>query len=340
MRRLRLLALLALLALGSLVASAVAPPGTAATQATPVASPTAAGGEFAGLVDVGGGRRFWLECRGSGGPTVVLEAGYRSPATVWSVDLIDPEAPRTMVLQGVAAFTRVCAYERPGTAALLADGLHPSRSDPVPMPRPAESVVADLHALLEAAGVPGPYVLVGHSLGGLFARLYAATYPDEVVGLVLVDAWYEGLEALLTPEQWEAYARLNSAVPPELAGYPDYETIDFAAASAAMRRAAASQPLRPMPLVVLAHGRPFGLTAEELGFGPDALEQAWDAAQNELATLVPGARYVAATESAHYIQLDQPELVIEAVGAVVEAVRDPSTWATPAGSPAAGTPGA
>ena len=63
-----------------------------------------------------------------------------------------------------------------------------SRSDPVPQPRTARDLVADLHALLHAAAVPGPYVLVGHSLGGVVVRLYASTYPDEVAGLVLVDA--------------------------------------------------------------------------------------------------------------------------------------------------------
>jgi pimeloyl-ACP methyl ester carboxylesterase len=156
----------------------------AASQATP---PAAGGGDFAGLVDVGGGRRLWLACRGSGSPPVVLEAGYRSPATVWTDDQIQPEDPRTMVFPGVAAFTRVCVYEGPGSAGVVDGALQPSRSAPVSMPRTAESVVARLHALL-AAGVPGPYVLVGHSLGRLFVRLYAATYPDEVAGLVLVDA--------------------------------------------------------------------------------------------------------------------------------------------------------
>lgn len=272
-----------------------------------------------GLIDIGG-RSLYLECRGSGSPTVVLEAGYRSPATVWSDDLIQPDKPRTMVFQGVAAFTRVCLYERPGVAAVLADGLHPSRSDPVPMPRSAQSVVTDLHTLLQKAGVPGPYVLVGHSLGGLFVRLYASTYPDEVVGLVLVDAWFEGLEHLLVPEEWAAYVRLNAATPPELAGYSDLEALDFAAASAAMRQAATAQPLRPIPLAVLAHGKPFGVTENQLGFSPDALEVAWRAAQEELAALVPDARYAVASESAHYIQLEQPELVIEAIRQVVGAV--------------------
>ena len=69
-----------------------------------------------------------------------------------------------------------------------------SRSDPIAQPRTAPEVVADLHALLQAAEIPGPYVLAAHSLGGLFARLYASTYPDEVVGLVLVDAYSERLE--------------------------------------------------------------------------------------------------------------------------------------------------
>lgn len=303
-------------------------------QAQDLATPIPAEGDFAGLVDIGG-RRLWLECRGSGSPTVILEAGYRSPATVWTDDLIDPGSGRTMVLQGVAAFTRVCAYERPGAAGVTANILQPSRSDPIPMPRTAESVVSDLHALLETAGVPGPYVLVGHSLGGLFVRLYAATYPDEVVGLVLVDAWSERLQSLLTPEEWERYVRVNSVIPPEMADYPEYETLDFAAASAEMEQAASMQPLGPLPLVVIAHAEPFGLTTEQLGFPPEVLEKAWRSAQEGLATLAPDSRFVIAEESAHYVQLQQPELVIAAVRDVVDAVRDPASWlqATPIATP-------
>jgi pimeloyl-ACP methyl ester carboxylesterase len=328
------------LALGLIALLLSVPISVVARSATPAGSPSAASGDFAGLVDIGGGRRLWLECRGSGSPTVILEAGYRSPATVWTDDFVQPDEPRAMVLEGVSAFTRVCAYERPGAAGVIDDVLQPSRSDPVPMPRTAESVVADLHALLQAAGVPGPYVLVGHSLGGLFVRLYAATYPAEVAGLVLVDAWSEGLQEELTPEQWERYVGFNSVVPPQMSEYPDYETVDFAAASAAMSDAAAAHPLGPVPLAVIAKGQPFGLNEEDLGFPPEELERAWRAAQEGLAALAPAARLEIAAESGHYVQLQQPELVIDAVRAVVEAVRDPASWATPVGSlPApAGTP--
>jgi pimeloyl-ACP methyl ester carboxylesterase len=155
-------------------------PFPAVAQSTPAAaSPTAASGDFTGLVDIGGGRRLWLECRGEGSPTVILEAGAGNDADTWDAVGLPAASEQTAVLPGVAAFTRVCAYDRPGT---ILDLEHRSRSDPVPMPRIAGDIVADLHALLGAAAIPGPYVLAGHSFGGLVSRLYAATYPDEVVG--------------------------------------------------------------------------------------------------------------------------------------------------------------
>ena len=200
-----------------------------------------------------------------------------------------------MVLPGVSKFTRVCTYERPGVAAYLNGEVFPSRSDPAPMPRTAEDVVADLHALLEHANVPGPYVLVGHSFGGLFVRLFASTYPDEVVGMVLVDALSEEMETLLTPDEWAAYAKLNAALPPEFAGYPAYETIDFPVSFAQMRQAAAQSPLRPMPLTVITHGQPFGIPESALGFSPDALEKAWTSAQHALAKLTPDGHFEVAT---------------------------------------------
>ena len=155
-----------------------AAPARAADPARAAGREVAAGqrADFAGRVEIRAGRTLYLECRGRGRPTVVLEAGTGDLGDVWS---IAPSGPGRAVLPAVARFTRVCAYDRPGTY-LLPDRL--SRSDPVAMPRSARDVVLDLRALLGAAHVPGPYVLAGHSFGGLIARLYATTYPRRSLG--------------------------------------------------------------------------------------------------------------------------------------------------------------
>ena len=95
--------------------------------------------DFAGLVDIGGGRKMYLECRGTGSPTVVLVSGLRGSAEDWNI----AEKPSPTVFAEVAKFTRVCAYDRPGTPV----GEKPSRSDPVRQPTTAGDAVADLHAL-------------------------------------------------------------------------------------------------------------------------------------------------------------------------------------------------
>jgi pimeloyl-ACP methyl ester carboxylesterase len=299
-----------------------------AQSATPSDSTSfATTGDFAGLVDIGGGREMYLMCRGEGSPTVILEAGAGNDADTWDTAGLAPDSGQTAVLPGVAAFTRVCAYDRPGT---LLDLDYRSRSDPVPMPRTAADVVADLHALLTAAAIPGPYVLAAHSFGGLVVRLYAATYPDEVVGLVLVDSahedYYAAMRETLTPEQRAEVARLAEQGPPELADYPDRERLDPDASAAQMRAAAAASPLRPLPLVVLTHGRPWDWPP---GYPAAALEALWLPLQEDLAALVPGGRLVVAEESGHFIPGDQPDLVIAAIRQVVEAVRDPGTWDAP-----------
>jgi pimeloyl-ACP methyl ester carboxylesterase len=245
-----------------------------------------------------------------------------------------------MVIPGVAQFTHVCAYDRPGTIGEVNHDLdphgppfYPSRSDPAPQPRTSKDMVAELHALLQAAHVPAPYVLVGHSAGGLVVRLYASTYPNEVVGMVLldstsVDVWHR-FQAALTPEQWAKFEPMTISNPELEAVYPGAERLWTAPmadtpTTEQVRQAQAESPLRPMPLVVLAHGVPFA--APTPGWPSAKMEAIMLDLQKDLATLAPNAHFATATESGHNIHQDQPEQVIAAIREVVEAVRDPSTW--------------
>jgi pimeloyl-ACP methyl ester carboxylesterase len=274
-------------------------------------------GDFAGLVGVGGGRAIYMECHGRGKPTVILEAGLRSRSDIWSERT--PQTRGATVLPGVSRFARVCTYDRPGTT-LGTEAF--SRSTPVPMPRTAADTVAELHALLRAAKIPGPYVLVGHSTGGLIVRLYASTYPREVVGMVLVDALSEFLQGPLSPAQIAAYDELNNGPLPSLEGYADLEQILFRPSFAQMRRAAAAHPLRPIPLRVISRGLPLeppeGWPA---GLTTAVVEHAWAVAQRRLAQLVPTAHQTIAKRSSHYIMFSQPRLIIREVHRVVRLVR-------------------
>ena len=207
-------------ALGLVILGAALAPAQAQDE-LPVDVPLA-DGDFAGYVGIGDGRRLYLECHGAGSPTVILEAGLRSRSDFWS-ERTDETVGQT-VFPGIARFTRVCAYDRPGTTLGTTDF---SRSDPVPMPRTARDAVADLRALIKAAPIPGPHVLVGHSTGGLIVRMYASLYPKRVAGLVLVDALSEFLRRGLTPDQLAAYDELNNGPLPGLEQYTDLEQILF-----------------------------------------------------------------------------------------------------------------
>jgi pimeloyl-ACP methyl ester carboxylesterase len=256
-------------------------------------------GHLSGWFDIGG-RRLFLRCVGHGSPTVVFEGGL---TTDWY-----------QLQNQVAPFTRVCSYDHPNGPW--------SRSDPAPTPRTARDYVADLHALLRVARVPGPYVLAGHSNGGLFTQLYASTHSGQVAGLVLIDAVHPSyhqrrlamLKPLLPPEVWQALRR--DAMTPQHR-LLDPERVDIWTSERQTRVALRHAPLRPMPLVVLAHGRP-----EDPGAAfVEQDERLWRQLQRELAHLVPGGRLVVATESGHDIQHQQPELVLDAIGDVVRAVR-------------------
>jgi pimeloyl-ACP methyl ester carboxylesterase len=213
------------------------------------------------LVDVGP-YRLHVECTGSGAPTVILEPGGGGSAA--SMGLIAPE---------VARDTRVCVYDRAGRGW----------SDSAASPPDGAQIATDLHTLLNRAHVPGPYVLAGHSFGGLYVRTYAATYPDEVAGLVLIDSTaghttpvsapkagsysvlkhassliattsHVGLGWLLAhsqfstlPPKYRDDARATAATGKEMGGFLD----EFGTANRSEAEAGALRTLDAKPLVVL-----------------------------------------------------------------------------------------
>ena len=272
----------------------------------------ASSGDFAGLIQIPGGRSLYLECHGSGGPTVIFEAGLRSRGDYWGYSTA---GPGTGPFPLVFPFTRACIYDRPGTVFGQV-----SRSDPVPMPRTTGEIADDLHALLGAAGVPPPYVLVGASTGGLIAREYTSRYPGEVAGMVLVDAISEGVQRFLKPGQFALYnqAYLQSVMGQE-SMYPDLESIDFYGSFAEMRQR--RRPPRQIPILVLSSDFGFGpQPGTTPGFGR-VVNRAWRRAQRYLTTLEPGVKRVIASGSGHQISINEPALVARMTLRVVAAVR-------------------
>jgi len=288
--------------------------GLAASAAPPAQGQTAGlSGDFAGRVEIGGGRQLYLECHGSGSPTVIFEAGLRSRGDIWDGSR---DGIGTGVLPRVSPFTRACIYDRPGTIASFP---YVSRSDPVPMPRSTGEVVADLHALLSAAGIPGPYVMVGSSTGGLIVRQYASLYPTEVSGLVLVDAISEAMEGLMTPGQFARYNAYYLQSPSEDARrYEDLESIDF------YRSFAEIKPLRrtPRTLPVIVLSADWGFAAPQGVWRRFAalVNRTWKRSQLYLASLHPKTKRVVAN-SGHQIHVNRPALVARYVLGMVARLR-------------------
>ncbi|MFL5732254.1 MAG: alpha/beta fold hydrolase [Chloroflexia bacterium] len=240
-----------------------------------------------GLFDVGG-YRLWLSCTGQGSPTVIFDSALGRAGDDWY--LVQPH---------VAQFTRACSYDRAGLG----------NSERSPAPRTSEQTMKELHALLAAAKVGGPYVLVGQAEGGLNMQLFAKLYKSEVAGMVLVDAVHPDLDAryiaILTPEQEQQRERGISSTR-EGASYDDTNL------SGAQVRAAG--PMPNIPLVVLRHGLALPQPA---GWPVAEIERIWLGMQEELAAMVPGSKLVVAEQSRHFIEVDQPELVVDYTREVV-----------------------
>jgi pimeloyl-ACP methyl ester carboxylesterase len=264
----------------------------------------------AGRVDIGNGRELYLQCRGRGSPTVVLVSGTGGAHDEWThvVDTAQPtatpKASRSAVFPQVARFTRVCAYDRPGTA-LMSDEL--ASSTPVAQPRAALAGATDLRALLRAAGEPGPYVLVGASWGGMIVNLFARDNASKVAGLVFVDGASDLLKDALTPEQWAAWMQLIAATPPDHEA-PDYES--------SVDQIRAAPPLPAVPAVVLTADKRWDLPLGDAGPTWDA----WLSSQGRLAEVLH-AEHVTDTNSSHGIAVEDPKAVVDAVRRVVRATR-------------------
>lgn len=279
-------------------------------------------------VDVGG-YKMHIDCTGQGTPTVILDPGLGDSYISWN-----------KVQSEIAQFTRVCSYDRAGLGY----------SDSSLRLRTSKDIAEELHTLLHNAGnsadISPPYILVGHSMGGYDVRLYASLYRSEVAGMVLVDASHpeqqkrfpaalNDMDASWVREQ--AFLEFTSPLGiPRLLGFCAREVearaaeCNFHSAREAVAelkafpesatQTAATGSLGDLPLAVLSHdpNKPQPDLPEDL---VKPTNDAWQQMQEELAHLSTRGTRVVAKNSGHYVQLDRPELVIEAVRVVVGQAR-------------------
>lgn len=281
-------------------------------------------------VDIGG-RKLQLDCRGSGSPTVVFEAGLDTAGSLsW-----------TLVHDEIAQTTRACAYSRAGIMW----------SDPRDGVQNGKAIAEDLHTLLSKAGEQAPFVLVGHSLGGPYSMTYTQYFGEEVAGLVFVDASHPDqqllLDAVFTTPQPQSTQPVSSKLkrkPKSLIALSDAqiaqlylahnaylpnsvlaEAKEYEALTQTLAEAGTFRQLGNRPTFVLTAAAP--LSAEQLAEEGMTAEQdqkrlvIWKQLQDDMATWSSNSQQQYVEDSTHYIQFNRPDLVIAAVQSVVGAVR-------------------
>ena len=292
------------------------------------------------LVAVEGGRRLNIYCIGRGSPAVVFDSGLGDGTRVWG--LIQP---------AVAKYTRACSYDRAGLGF----------SDPPTRPSTSANMVDDLHRLLHAAHVRSPYILVGHSLGGMNVKLYAEKYLPEVAGLVFVDPSHEDLGKgawAIDPESQKTYApyietlhRCLEAKPEDFvagsklvqncgpfptprysdainavesergtlhgrlqARISEQENVWFTSADQVR---AAYRSLAAIPIIVLTH-EAFPRGPNETQEQRDAKNKLWIDLHDQIAAMSTHGKRLTVDNTGHYIQLDQPQVVIDSILEVLQ----------------------
>ncbi len=288
------------------------------------------------LIDVEG-HLMHIYCTGKGSPVVILEAGLSSYSLDWS--LIQPEVSKT---------TMVCSYDRSGYGW----------SEPGKEPRTAQQVVKELHELLTQDGIKGPYILVGQSLGGIFVQLFTLTYPSDAAGMILVDSVNRDMDKKIPKNKLDKFEgnlkfyaymgkagapfgiprlfhmpssiiiyKLPAALQPE-AYWLTYRTKTYAAiydeldalheSEAEFDKFGTIDKFPDIPVVVLSGAvpkdyPPFLVSGGLFGY--------WKELQTDLAKTFPHGKQIIAEKSGHFIQIDQPDLVINTIDQMVESVR-------------------
>jgi len=277
------------------------------------------------LVNVGG-RKMHIDCTGTGSPVVVLDSGLGDSYLSWRK--VEPE---------IAKFTRVCSYDRSGLGY----------SDSSSRARTSQVISEELHSLLQAASIPPPYVMVGHSMGGYDVRVYTSLYRSEIAGIVLVDASHPDQENRFPPElknlegSWRREAEFVAySMPlgiPRLLGLCEESAVARAADcnwhaaeeqlseirsfSESAAETAQTGSLSDLPLAVLSHDpdKPSNDLPADLA---KSTNQAWEKMQEDLTHLSTRGTQTIAKNSSHYIQVDRPDVVVDAIRKIVGQARE------------------
>ena len=235
-------------------------------------------------VDVGG-HGLHLLVGGQGSPAVIFEGGFGTGIASWST-----------VQRDVAAFAQTVSYDRAGIG----------QSDPGPKPRSAKQIAAELHVALEKSGIKPPYVMVGHSFGGIYVRVFADMYPKEVVGMVLIDPSQESFNDWLKKNEPDRVKASESNIAKAAEGV----RAESAGVETSYAQARVAKVPEGIPVVIL--------SATEDESMPAEARKVWIEKHKEWAAKVPGSKHIVVEKAPHFIQAQQPSLVLDAIKQILK----------------------